>query len=319
MQLVFTHPLYLWFLLALPILIFTHFFTLRQSRAHALKFANYEAITRVTEGYILSKPFVSMFRGKNLILLAMRIITLICLTLAVSGTTVFYEGTSTDYDFVIAIDASSSMLAEDFLPTRLEAAKNAAALFVDSLGLRPNVGVVSFAGAAFVEQKLTNRMLEVKQAISSIGIKTVGGTDLGSAIITSTNLFASAGRPKAIILLTDGQSNVGVAPERGIDYANDNGVAVHTIGIGTEQGSQIAGLNITTTIDEETLQLIAKNTGGNYYRVKDEASLINAYKEIADLKKQKISLELAFPLLLAALLILFMEWSLVNTRYRVIT
>lgn len=317
MYITFTKPLYLWFLLTIPILFLAHFLTLKHSKIKALKFANFDAIARVVEGHKLTKPFFG-FKNKDILLITIRIFTLLFITLALAGTLLWYEGQSSSFDFVLAIDASSSMLADDFTPNRFDAAKRAASLFVDSLTGDANIGIVSFAGASFVDLKPTNDLLEVKQAILDVSIKSASGTDLGQAIITSTNLLTGEKRAKSVILLTDGQSNVGIPVQEGIDYANKYGVSVNTMGMGTEQGGKLYGLNFTTTIDEPMLQGIASSTGGNYYRVKSEQSLKQSYKEIATSSKEKLSLNLSWVFMLLAFVVLFLEFGLTNTRYRTI-
>lgn len=317
MYLTFIYPVYLWFLVTIPISAFIHFLTLGYNRKRALKFANFEAIARITKGEGAYELLKGTAKNTNIFLLLIRIVILISLTFSIAGTILWYEGESSNFDFVFALDASSSMLADDFSPSRLEAAKEAALSFIDMLKSKANIGVVSFAGVSFVEQKPIDDMTFVRKAINNIKVSSVGGTDLGQAIITSSNLFSDE-RDKAIILLTDGQSNVGISPERGIEYANKNGIAVHTIGIGTEAGGFFLGLNITSKLDEETLKLIALNTGGNYYRAVNKTVLFNAYKEIATSNKRKLSVNLSLVLLIIALLLLFLEWVLVNTKYRVI-
>jgi len=317
MYVTFDKPIYLWFLLTIPILFLTHFITLKLSKIKALKFANFDAIARVLEGHKLTRPFFG-FKNKELFLLIMRAATLLFLTLALSEAILWYQGQSSDLDFVLAIDASSSMLADDFVPNRFDAAKTAASLFVDNLVADANIALVSFAGAAYVDLKPAGDMLMVKQAILDVSIKSAGGTDLGQAIMTSTNLLADSRRSKSIVLLTDGQDNIGIPVSEGIDYANKYGASVNTIGIGTDEGGKLYGLNFTTRIDEATLQMIALNTGGKFYRVKNESSLAEAYKEIATSSEQKLSLNLTWLFILLTLALLFLEWGLINTRYRTI-
>lgn len=317
MYITFDKPLYLWFLLTIPILFITHFITLRRSKDKALKFANFDAIAKVLESYRFRRPLLS-FKNKEVFLLLIRIFTLLFITLALSGTVLWYKGQSSTFDFILAIDASSSMLADDFAPNRFDAAKKAASSFVDSLSGESNIGVVSFSGATFIDLKPTNDLFEIKQTISDISIKPASGTDLGQAIITSTNLLSGQRRAKSIILLTDGQSNVGIPVQGGIDYANKNGVSVNTIGMGTDEGGALYGLNFTTKIDEAMLQSIASDTGGKYYRAKDEPTLMQAYKEIFSSNVGNLSLDMSWVFMLLALFLLFLEWVLIITRYRTI-
>src|SRR3989338_4232514 len=110
----------------MPFFILTHIFTLKRIKAKALKFSNFEAIERVSRGEFLGKPYKGLFTNKNLFLLFLRLIVYTLLVLSVTGTTLWYTGKASDFDFMLAIDASTSMLANDFNTSRLEAAKNAA-------------------------------------------------------------------------------------------------------------------------------------------------------------------------------------------------
>ncbi len=300
MEIAFLRPVYLWFLLSLPLMLLVHSYTLRYSRRKALRFANFEAIERVRG----EKVFTS-----NAPLLVLRLIILAAIILALSGMVLWYSARVSEYNFVLAIDASSSMTSDDIKPDRLEAARKEALNFVDSIGGKAKIGVVSFSGVVFIDQELTGDASKVRNAINNIAVKTIGGTNIGGAIINAGNLMLVEDRPGVIVLLTDGQSNVGVTLREAIDYANRNHIIVHTIGLGTEAGGRFADLDITSQIDEESLRLIALNTDGNYYRAADEVTLSEAYKEISRISKQKISLNLTPFLIVLALLLLFMEWA----------
>jgi len=291
----------------MPLMVLAHYLSLRYTRRRALKFANYPAIERITGKRILSK---------NYTLLAIRLTTLCLLVLAVSGTVLWYEGRTSDFDFMLAIDASGSMLATDYAPNRLDAAKNAANLFVDNLPGKSTVGVISFAGVSFIKQKPTSDIEKVKNAIKNISIEIVGGTAIGSAIITSSNLLAESDRAKVLILLTDGQNNVGPSIDTAVDYANGNHLTINTIGIGTEEGGEFPNLTFVSRLDPTTLKLISNSTGGKYYEAKNETELENAYKEIALSSTQKLSIDLSLYFLFIAILLLFVEWGLANTKYR---
>ncbi len=117
MEVTFNNPSYLWFLLSIPLLIIIHFITEKTSRKRALKFANYEAIAKITGESIVSS---------NIVLLLIRVAVLGFIILAISGTVVYYVGPVTEADFVLAIDSSASMTANDIKPTRIEAAKTEA-------------------------------------------------------------------------------------------------------------------------------------------------------------------------------------------------
>jgi len=319
MGLSFTNPVYLWLFAAMPLLVIVHFVTVASTRKKALKFANFEAISAVTREEFKESPISAILRNRNIVMLILRLFTLLFLTLALSGAVYWYEGRSSEADYIIAIDTSTSMLAQDFSPNRLEVAKRSAALFVDRLNAKASIGILSFAGATFVEQRPTDNIDNVRAAIDRVTISSVGGTDLGQAVITAVNLFPETSRGKVIILLTDGQSNVGISPERATEYANSYGVKIHTLGIGTSEGGRFEGINVTLRLGKEELQKVAEATGGKYYLASSESELNDAYGQISSATVQKISLNLAFPSLIAALFLLFMEWILINTRYSIIS
>ncbi len=307
MRVTFLRPLYLTFLVSVPFFIVAHFLILKHVKRRALVFANFEVIERATGNQILNK---------NIVILIIRLFALVLFVFSAAGSILWYTGTPSNFDFVIAVDTSSSMLAKDFEPTRLEAAKNAAQEFVNQLPFQTRVGLISFSGSSFVEVQPTKDKGFVASKIGELGVKPVGGTDLSEALVTSTNMLTDIERAKSVILLTDGQSNVGAEPSFGAEYANDNGVTVHTIGMATEAGGQFARIEAISKLDEGTLRMISDNTGGRYFKAESEEQLKKAYKNIAETTRQKVSLNLQLPLLLAALTLLFIEWGLINTKYR---
>lgn len=309
MALTFTYSIYLWLLLSIPLLVIIHFVTMRAVKSKALKFANFEAISRVTGRQIIPN---------NIGLLIMRIAIILLVVLAISRTTVSYVGQESDFNFVIAIDASSSMTATDIEPNRLEAAKEEALNFISSISGKSKIGAISFSGSSFIRQGLSDDLILVRNAISKMNIETIGGTDLGEAIVTSTNLLLQGEKAKVLILLTDGRSNVGVPLEDAIEYASLNDVIVYTIGIGTEEGGKIAGLEAISRLDEESLKTIAISTGGKYFAARDKESLRNAYNEIASSTKKRISTELTALFTLLILILLILEWALANSKYRIL-
>jgi len=307
MEIIFKNPIYLWFLLSIPVLVVSHFITLTKIRGRVLQFANFTAIARITG----MQP-----QQKNLLLLLTRILALVFIVLAVSETIVWYTGKTSESDFVLAIDASSSMLAEDLKPNRIEAAKEAALLFVDSVPSRSRIAIVSFSGTSFVKQTLTKDKEILKETLHNLAIEPIGGTDIGDAITTGTNLLTLSEKGKAIVLLTDGRSNVGMNPSQAVEYANKNNLNIYTIGIGTEEGGSPKGVNVTLTLDEETLKIIANETDGKYYKAESNEELKNVYKEIAYSTEKRLSLDLTIYLMLLALLTIFLDWGLVSTKYR---
>ncbi|MEK6835775.1 MAG: VWA domain-containing protein [Nanoarchaeota archaeon] len=308
-EVTFASPEYLWLLFVIPIIIIIHFLALKSTKRRAMRFANFEAIERITGGEVLSK---------NLSLLFVRVLILILLAFALAGTTYWYTGQASNFDFVLAIDASNSMLADDFAPNRLESAKEAAKLFIDTISHTNKIAVTSFSSTVNVNQALTEDFLLAKQVLNDIKTATTGGTALGDAIITSTNLLLQSNRSRAVILLTDGQSNTGSNIEDAIEYANLKLTSIYTIGIGTEEGGVLPETDIVLKLDEETLKIISLSTEGAYFKAADKESLKQAYQKIASVTESRIGRNLTLPFMLIALILLIGEWVMFNTKYRTI-
>lgn len=303
----FSNPEYLWFMLALALLLALHFLSLKYARRRAIRFANYEAMESFTGEKMLSKNYVT---------LVLRMLTLLFLVLSISGMVVWYNGSAANSDFVLALDASGSMLAGDYAPDRITAAKEAADLFIDSLPGESRVGVISFAGISFVRQQVTSDLGKVGKAVQAIGVETSGGTAIGDAIVSSSNLLSGSDRPKVVVLLTDGQNNVGITLEEAVAYAKQNGIMIHTIGMGTEKGGSFQNVTFVSKLDADSLNYIANQTGGMFFRADSGQKLKDAYMVIALSTEQLLSFKASSALLLLALLFFFLEWFLTNTRYK---
>jgi len=307
MEIVFDKPIYLLFLFSLPVLIVFHYFTLRYVRGRVLQFANFVALSRV------ANPDV---QPRNIPQLVIRLFTLSLLVFAVAGTHIDYMEIGAESDYVLAIDISSSMLTADLEPSRIEAAKKAAIDFVSGVPTETSIGLVGFSGTAFVNQELTSDKELLVQKINEMHVTSIGGTDLGEAIISSANLLFQGKNAKTIIVLTDGRSNIGVSVETAINYVNDNNMQIFTIGIGTLEGGSPSGMNLTLSLDDELLRQIAESTSGRYVYAKNTYEIVDAYKNVVSLTEKKTSFDLTISLLVLAFLLSFVDWLLLNTRYK---
>lgn len=310
MEITFSDPIFLWFILGVPILLTIHFWSLNKKRISALKFANFEAIARIVGG--------RQDLSKNIGLLIMESASLVLIVLAMAGMNVWYEGYGSNTDFVIAMDTSNSMTTEDFTPDRISSAKQAAMKFVDVSPPGNKIGVVTFSGSPEVVQQLSDSRITIKKSIEDVFVSVTGGTNIGDAIITSVNTLISSNNSKAIILLTDGQTNIGATLDEGIRYANNYGVTVHTIGVGKEEGGVLRGTSVVLGLNEQDLVRIAMETHGQYFRAKNKEALDFSYTEIAQLNKQKMRKDMSFVFMLAVFVIALIEWFLINTKYRTI-
>lgn len=236
-------------------------------------------------------------------------------------------------DIVVALDISGSMLAEDFKPNRLEAAKEVAKDFMEGRQT-DNIGLVVFSGEAFTQCPPTTdhrMLLELTSKVESGIIE--DGTAIGDGLATAINRMKDTKtKSKTIILLTDGVNNMGaIDPLTAADIAKENKMRVYTIGIGkigmapypfqTPFGKQYQ--NVEVNIDEPLLKAIAKTTGGKYFRSTDKNSLQTIFKEIDNMEKSiidvssyKMKKDRAFPFLIASLFLLIAEVLLRKTILR---
>lgn len=298
----FSHPQYLFLLFAIPIFFLIHFLSLSNKKRTALKFANFDAIARI-EG-------VNFF-SKNIIILSLSLLIVLLMVLAISGLTLNTTKQSSSFSFVIAIDCSQSMQADDFPPDRLTVSKQVAGDFVDAIPYEVNIGIVSFSGSSYIEQDISQDKNEIKNAIENIELSGFGGTDLYEAVITSTNLLRDK-ENKAIVLLSDGQINVGTI-EEAVDYANDNNVIVHTIAMGTKEGGRTD--YAISKLDEDSLKSISYMTEGNYFTAETREALAESFAEILKLTKKKVSIELFNYLIIFSIVLFIFKFFLTNTRY----
>jgi len=236
-------------------------------------------------------------------------------------------------DIMLCLDISGSMLAQDFSPNRMEAAKSVAGDFIDN---RPTdrIGLVIFSGESFTMCPLTSDRAVLKTQLNNVQSGLLeDGTAIGSGLATGVDrLRSSPSKSKVIILLTDGENNGGlIDPNSAKEIAKSVGVRVYTIGMGTEgyapvpvqTANGVVMQREKVNIDEKLLTQIAQETGGKYYRAKDNESLRSIYDEIDHLEKSRIEVsairrysEQFFPFALGAALFLLLELLLRWTVFR---
>lgn len=267
----------------------------------------------------------------------LRLLTLACIILALARPQTRFDEEQVSgegVDIILCIDVSGSMLAQDFSPNRLEAAKQVAAEFVDSRKT-DRVGVVIFSGESFTICPITTDKAVLKSQIYGIQSGLLeDGTAIGSGLATSSDrLRTSKAKSKVVILLTDGENNGGqIPPVTAKEIAKRLGIRVYTIGVGTDgyapipvqaDDGSVQMQREKVNIDEKLLTQIANETGGRYFRAQDNESLENIYEEIDQLEKSTIEVsamrrytEKFLPLALAAIVFLFLEWLLRLTILR---
>lgn len=323
----FKNPELLWLgLVLLPLIV--HYVLLQRRNRAQFRFSNVAGAKAAKDNFkskLIHAPFV----------LRCLAITLIVVVLARPQSTSSWQDVSTEgIDIVMALDISSSMLAEDFKPNRLEAAKKVAKKFI---GNRPNdrLGLVVFAGESFTQCPLTTDhsvILNLFQDVKSGMLE--DGTAIGMGLATSVKrLKDSEAISKVVILLTDGDNNSGsIAPGTAAEIAKEFGVRVYTIGVGTRGTAPVPFTDpfgrtryqdMEVKINEELLTRIADMTDGKYFRATDNASLEAVYAEIDELEKSKIDVteyrkrkEEFLPFAIIALALLGLELLLKQTILR---
>jgi Ca-activated chloride channel family protein len=287
----FAHPGFFYLLLLLPVMVFLHW-KIRTRRRTDIRVSSLELLRNYAPSFRQRIGWLPLVC--RLLAVAMIIVALARPRSSSKGTNVTSEGIS----IVLAMDVSSSMLAEDLRPNRIEASKRVASEFIEG---RPTdlIGLVVFSGESFSQCPITsdhsvllNLMDDIKSGVLE------DGTALGEGLATAiARIKDSKAKSKVIILLTDGVNNSGsIAPLTAGEIAKTFGIRVYTIGVGrngtapypfkTPFGIQYQ--NVDVQIDEAILQQISEATDGKYFRATDNRKLKSIYAEIDKLEKTKV-------------------------------
>ena len=319
----FASPYYLW-LLALLIPMIAYYVWRTMQGGAAIQISTIQGLKgapRTVRYYLRHLPFVLRAAAFALLVVA----------LARPQDVEQNVSTSTEgIDIMLSIDVSGSMLARDFKPDRITAAKEVAGSFIsDRYG--DCIGLVAFAGEAFTQSPLTTDQSTLQTLLARIRSGLIeDGTAIGNGLATAINrLRESDAKSKVIILLTDGVNNRGeITPMTAAEIARAQGIRVYTIGVGTEgmapypaidMFGKLTFVNQKVEIDEKTLTAMAEMTGGKYFRATDKEKLQAIYDEINQLEKSKVEVtehiayhELFLEWVLGALGLLLLEFLLSN-------
>ena len=323
------NPNYLWLFISLPLLIGWYLFNSKKVQP-VLKISSLKGFQQKTN-----------FLGKlQPLLFILRLLSLGLIILAISRPQTMDVSTRTKtnkgIDIVMAIDVSSSMLAQDLKPNRLTSLKRVATSFIDDR-MSDRIGLVIYAGESYTKTPITSDRAIVKNALREIRYEGLieDGTAIGMGLATAVNrLKDSRAKSKVIILLTDGVNNSGfIDPKIASELAVEYEIKTYTIGLGSN-GTARAPVGILPNgkfqygmtkveIDEELLKTIAKNTGGLYFRATDNKKLEEIYNEINKLEKTEVeefkyyNYEEKFrPLILLAFTLILIEWLARNTIFK---
>lgn len=328
----FAEPQYLYLLALLPILVVIFIVYRRAQRKRLARFGDMEIIRQLM-------PEASPRRVRNKFIILVIVFGLLITALAqpqfgAKLREVKREGV----EIMLAIDVSRSMLAEDFKPNRLERTKNAANRLVEQLD-KDRVGMIVFAGDAFIQLPITSDFVSAKSFISGIStdIVPVQGTSISKAIdLAALSFSEQSHKSRAIILVSDGESHDD-DPIVAAQAAKDKGIIIYTVGIGTPEGAPISvngemikdeeGNMVVSKLAEETMQQIAVLTGGTYVRATNQSvGLDEILKRIQAMEKQEFN-SLAFAeyndqfhyLVALALLLLMIEFIMIDRKNRILS
>ncbi len=298
-KVIFLNPEFFWLFLVLPFAIVWIYWK-KNDQTATLSISSVVGFKTSKSFLATLKPFLPVLR-----LLALSFIIVALArprTVNISNQTKTTKG----IDIVMAIDLSSSMLAKDLKPNRMEALKEVATRFVEN---RPNdrIGIVVYAGEAYTKTPVTSDKAIVEEAIKSIKFDNVlqDGTAIGMGLSTAVNrLKDSKSKSKIIILLTDGVNNAGfIEPETASQIAKEYGIKVYTVGIGSNGTAEFPYAiapngdflykMMKVEIDEQLMKNIANNTNGKYFRASSNSKLESIYNEINKLETTEIE-ELKF-------------------------
>jgi len=325
----FANPNYLWLLLILPVVLTWQIF----SRNKTQPLLKMPSLSNFQEGSFF---WARIFHG--LFIFRLCAIGLIILAIARPQTVDISTRTKTNkgIDIVMAIDVSSSMLAQDLKPDRLTALKGVAAEFIEDRR-SDRIGLVVYAGESYTKTPITSDKNIVKSSMREINFQGLieDGTAIGMGLATSVNrLKDSKAKSKIIILLTDGVNNSGfIDPKIATELAVEFGIKTYTIGLGSN-GTALAPVGILPNgkfkygltkveIDEALLKEIALKTGGIYFRATNNQKLEEIYQEINKLEKTEIE-EFKYynyeekyrVLILLAIGFIIFEWIFRNTLFK---
>ena len=290
----FANKEFFWLFLLLPGLVLWYILTIKKQEGAF----HFSSLAKLPEN---RKPLKAYLRHLIFIFRILALSLFIFVLARPQSRSTWKDIKSEGIDIVMSIDVSYSMLAKDFKPNRLEAAKEVAKDFIDQ---RPNdrIGLIIFGGEAFTQCPLTTDHNIIKNMFSDLDAGMLSeGTAIGLGIADAVaRIKESKAKSKVVILLSDGVSNVGeITPLTAGEIAKTFGIRVYTIGVGTlgkalmpvavYPNGQLEYDYVDVEIDEATMKNVAEMTGGKYFRATDNASLKNIYKEIDKMEKSIIS------------------------------
>ncbi len=310
----FENPLWFAVLLLLPVVWYFYRESVKKKKALAIRFSN---ISLIKEAGIKKSYAREVLFYLNLLLI-------ILLVTALADPHIPLKQTKEGVNVVMVMDVSGSMAAGDYKPTRLEAAKDSAKILVDELNNKDNSGIVIFSSGSTTSAYLSPYKDKVLEKLSGIK-QTEGETALGDGLALAVDMATSIpNKKKVIILMSDGVNNAGViSPDDAISFAKTNNIQVYTVGIGSNEkvvlGYDWFGRPQYANLDEATLQKVAKETGGQYFKSVDSSTLEKIYSELPQkIEREPEDSSIKDWVIMAAIAILLIQLYLRFGRYRIL-
>jgi len=310
----FENPVWFAAFLILPVVWYFYRESVKKKKALAIKFSNISFI----------KEAGNKKSNAREVLFYLNLLLIILLVTALADPHIPLKQTKEGVNVVMVMDVSGSMAASDYKPTRLEAAKDSAKILVDELNNKDNSGIVIFSSGATTSAYLSPYKDKVLEKLSGIR-QTEGETALGDGLSLAVDMATSIpNKKKVIILMSDGVNNAGViSPDDAISFSKTNNIQVYTVGIGSNEngvlGYDWVGRPVYAQLDEATLQKIAQETGGQYFKSVDSGTLEKIYSELPQkIEREPEDSSIKDWVIMAAIAVLLIQLYLRFGRYRIL-
>ncbi|MFH1431703.1 MAG: VWA domain-containing protein [archaeon] len=313
----FEQPQWMILFALVPMVYYLYHFSAQKKKASAIKFSNIAFLKTAMNG--------KSVQNRSRVLFYLNMFILISVVFALSDPYIVLPHKGEGVNVVLALDVSGSMKAPDYTPSRMEAAKRAAWIFVESLLPTDRAGVVIFSEGATTQSFMIKSRDRTLANIASINVQE-GRTAIGDGLALAIDMVTSVeSKKKVVILLSDGVNNAGiVSPQEAVGFAKAQDIKVYTVGMGSNGNVQLGvdwfGRPVYAEFDEATLQMIASETGGEYFKSVDDKTLDTIYKSLSEKierKDQETSTRVWFVML--AFMLVVLEFYLRYVRYRILS